>query len=317
NDLVVAKSSSNKLSFSTSKLKIYVKVSFDDDTLIAQTKTIKGAINFIFNENIVISSQKFNVLHFEIFTNKNQSIGTTSVNFSSLLPNTYKLISVSPGGSITIFFSHSLNLNLGVPPNIILSSSTQALAKMDKPNRRNALKRNVHNVQNHQFVASYLSQPTYCSHCTSCKIVIHKKCLNDVIVSCVRSSKDDQQLDCEKLFPPHQFKVHNYSKPTFCGHCGSLLYGFVKQGLKCQVCRFNVHKRCQFNVPNSCGMLEKTFSKQDDFSVKSEIRRVETEQILKDYPKNMKRDKETEDMIQDYSVSLIKESERVKNYKII
>lgn len=33
---------------------------------------------------------------------------------------------------------------------------------------------------------------------------------------------------------PHTLYVHSYKAPTFCDFCGELLFGLVKQGLKCQ-----------------------------------------------------------------------------------
>lgn len=54
--------------------------------------------------------------------------------------------------------------------------------------------------------------------------------------------------------------VHNYKRFTFCDHCGSLLYGLIKQGLQCEVCSMNVHKRCQKNVANNCGINTKQLS---------------------------------------------------------
>lgn len=51
--------------------------------------------------------------------------------------------------------------------------------------------------------------------------------------------------------------MHTYKRFTFCDHCGSLLYGLFKQGLQCEVCSMNVHKRCQKNVANNCGINTK------------------------------------------------------------
>eukprot|EP00794_Sanderia_malayensis_P020248 gene20248-22231_t len=53
---------------------------------------------------------------------------------------------------------------------------------------------------------------------------------------------------------PHKFAVYNYKRPTFCEHCGSLLYGIMRQGMKCSSCEMNVHKRCHHLVPNNCGL---------------------------------------------------------------
>jgi novel protein kinase C epsilon type len=53
---------------------------------------------------------------------------------------------------------------------------------------------------------------------------------------------------------PHRFTAHSFKRPTFCDHCGSMLYGLFRQGLQCEACNMNVHKRCNKNVPNNCGI---------------------------------------------------------------
>lgn len=33
---------------------------------------------------------------------------------------------------------------------------------------------------------------------------------------------------------PHALTVHSYKVPTFCDFCGEMLFGLVRQGLKCE-----------------------------------------------------------------------------------
>ncbi|XP_073816021.1 serine/threonine-protein kinase D3 isoform X2 [Musca autumnalis] len=51
---------------------------------------------------------------------------------------------------------------------------------------------------------------------------------------------------------PHNLNVHSYKAPTFCDFCGEMLFGLVRQGLKCDGCGQNYHKRCVVKIPNNC-----------------------------------------------------------------
>lgn len=35
------------------------------------------------------------------------------------------------------------------------------------------------------------------------------------------------------VIKPHSLAVHSYKTPTFCDYCGQMLFGIVRQGLKC------------------------------------------------------------------------------------
>ncbi|XP_026539761.1 protein kinase C theta type [Notechis scutatus] len=171
--------------------------------------------------------------------------------------------------------------------------------------RRGAIKQaKIHNVKCHEFTATFFPQPTFCSvchefvwglnkqgyQCRQCNAAIHKKCIDKVIAKCTGSAINSRETmfhkERFKIDMPHRFKVYNYKSPTFCDHCGTLLWGLARQGLKCDACTMNVHHKCQTKVANLCGVNQKLMaealalieSRQQALSLR------DSEQILREGP---------------------------------
>ncbi|XP_072545912.1 serine/threonine-protein kinase D1 isoform X2 [Salminus brasiliensis] len=93
---------------------------------------------------------------------------------------------------------------------------------------------------------------------TSENILQLVKCASDImegdlveVVLSASATVEDFQIR------PHSLFVHSYRAPAFCDHCGEMLWGLVRQGLKCEGCGLNYHKRCAFKIPNNCSGVRK------------------------------------------------------------
>ncbi|KAK6473836.1 protein kinase C delta type isoform X3 [Huso huso] len=142
--------------------------------------------------------------------------------------------------------------------------------------RRGAIKQaKIHYIKNHEFSATFFRQPTFCSVCREFTVGFNAQftrvcsqqqrhygetegfIIHNLQESAANSRDTMFQKERFKIDMPHRFKAHNYISPTFCDHCGSLLWGLVKQGIKCEDCAMNVHHKCQTKVANLCGINQK------------------------------------------------------------
>lgn len=157
------------------------------------------------------------------------------------------------------------------PPPLVQKTKARDITK-----RRGAIKhQRTHEINGHKFVAKFFRQPTFCAfckeflwgfgkqgyQCKTCQTAVHKKCHEKLLGSCSESSFNSESTiylrERFKIDLPHRFRVYTFMSPTFCDHCGALLYGFFRQGLKCEDCDVNCHKKCEKLAANLCGVNQK------------------------------------------------------------
>ncbi|XP_074641297.1 serine/threonine-protein kinase D3-like isoform X1 [Tubulanus polymorphus] len=95
------------------------------------------------------------------------------------------------------------------------------------------------------------------------------------IVLSVNASMEDLQIR------PHILFVHSYKSPHFCDFCGEMLFGLVRQGLKCDGCGQNYHKRCAYKIPNNCSHAKRRSSGSSQYLIRSGSEEKEKDMLLK------------------------------------
>ncbi|XP_065197912.1 protein kinase C-like 1B [Sycon ciliatum] len=217
---------------------------------------------FIFQEEFEEIIDGASKIAFRVITKceSSQSGGVAEGNaeIASVAGKTTK-VSLQPSGSLTI------TVNLGQIEGSVSRNFKERGAELER--RRGAVRRKVHQVNGHKFVARFFRQPTYCSHCHEfiwglgkqgyqcdvCLQAVHKKCHDQVHTVCKELKEEEND---PSMIKEHSFVAHTYKSPTFCDHCGSLLYGLMKQGVKCKLCKINIHHRCIEITPQNCGIKQ-------------------------------------------------------------
>lgn len=163
--------------------------------------------------------------------------------------------------------------------------------------RRGAMrKQKCHIFNGHNYVARFFRQPVFCSvctefmwgfgkqgyQCTVCTKVCHKKCHDRIVSHCPGTQNVAEETkkmkERFKVDIPHKLGLTTYLRPTFCDHCGSMLYGLYKQGLKCKECGLNYHKKCERFIPNTCGINQMMLAEAIAITKKERIRKISQEQ---------------------------------------
>ncbi|XP_001627685.2 calcium-independent protein kinase C [Nematostella vectensis] len=279
-----------------------------DDVQIAQTTSKTKTFTPVWNEEFIVEVENGRDLEFAVFHNAvmppKPFIANTTVSLEEVIKSGSSeiWIPLEPHGQVHV------NIELK-PSNTAHQHYHDKEQRVFKENpgginrRRGAMRRRIHQINSHKFMATYLRQPTFCSHCNDfiwgvigkqgyqcqvCTCVVHKRCHKMVVTKCPGTRQDAETMPLGggslrfKMDVPHKFEKKSYNRPTFCELCGSLLYGIVRQGMQCTVCKMNVHRRCHQNVANNCGINPKKMAEiLEEIGISPDRIHEESQQIKK------------------------------------
>uniref|UniRef100_A0A673H3I2 Protein kinase C n=1 Tax=Sinocyclocheilus rhinocerous TaxID=307959 RepID=A0A673H3I2_9TELE len=252
-----------------------------DDFRVGQTSTKQKTNSPVWHDEFVTEVHDGRKIELSVFHDApigyDDFVANCTIQFEELLQNGSKhfedWIDLEPEGKVYVIINLSGSSSEGKTS--FCENEERVFRERMRPRKRQgAVRRRVHQVNGHKFMATYLRQPTYCSHCRDfiwgvlgkqgyqcqvCTCVVHKRCHELIITKCAGLKKQEdttEEVGSQRFSVnmPHKFSIHNYRVLTFCDHCGSLLWGLLRQGLQCKVCKMNVHKRCESNVAPNCGV---------------------------------------------------------------
>eukprot|EP00002_Diphylleia_rotans_P016272 TRINITY_DN3167_c0_g1_i1.p1 TRINITY_DN3167_c0_g1~~TRINITY_DN3167_c0_g1_i1.p1 ORF type:complete len:637 (-),score=96.54 TRINITY_DN3167_c0_g1_i1:106-2016(-) len=107
--------------------------------------------------------------------------------------------------------------------------------------------------------------------CAGCGFLAHQRCQDLVRTDCqkkiVAQSPDARLIsEDDALRHLHQFYEKTYTSPTYCNVCRKLLVGVRKQGMCCEICKFNCHEECMSSAPPNCKTGFYTFEEASNHS---------------------------------------------------
>ncbi|XP_017319446.2 protein kinase C epsilon type isoform X2 [Ictalurus punctatus] len=256
-----------------------------DDSRVGQTSTKPKTNSPAWHDEFVAEVHDGHKIELSVFHDApigyDDFVANCTIQFEDLLQNSNKhfedWIDLEPEGKVYVIIDLTGSSSEGS-----FENEERVFRERMRPRKRQgAVRRRVHQVNGHKFMATYLRQPTYCSHCREfiwgvlgkqgyqcqvCTCVVHKRCHELIITKCAGLKKQEdtaEEVGSQRFSVnmPHKFSIHNYKVPTFCDHCGSLLWGLMRQGLQCKVCKMNVHRRCESNVAPNCGVNARGIAK--------------------------------------------------------
>uniref|UniRef100_A0A3B3CEB8 Protein kinase C n=1 Tax=Oryzias melastigma TaxID=30732 RepID=A0A3B3CEB8_ORYME len=246
-----------------------------DDSRVGQTSTRQKTNSPTWNDEFTTEVHDGRRIELSVFHDApigyDDFVANCIIQFEDILHNGKHLeewVDLEPEGKVYVVIDL-----IGSSTAVASENEERVFRQRMRPRKRQgAVRRRVHQVNGHKFMATYLRQPTYCSHCRDfiwgvlgkqgyqcqvCTCVVHKRCHELIITKCAGMKKQDNTPVGSQRFSvnvPHKFSIHNFKVLTFCDHCGSLLWGLLRQGLQCKVCKVNVHRRCESNVAPNCGV---------------------------------------------------------------